>query len=206
MVMIRFLKDFDAKTYTEVVLDQTLQGKIGEEADIIEGSTKEQLLAQYEAGIEAFVQNNIVNDAPMSEEMQAQYVALMKQAFAAMKYKVGEAEKVDKQTFRVPVTYQPTDLFAKFAAAVSEETKALEKKTFAGEYKGTQEEIHAQMQDEFLNNCYAHMEQLVTEITYGEQQTMVLTVQAGETGQFSIPAEELTQFIEKILGLDAIQD
>lgn len=206
VVAMGVFRDFDARTYTQVILDQTFKGKVDEEAEIIGESDPDAMLQQYEAGIVSFVRNNIINDVTMSDELTNKYIALAKQIFASMKYEVKEAEKVDKREFLVPVEFQPTDLFTKFTAAVAEESDAMEKKAYQGEYKGSFEEINAQMEEEFLVNCYNRLETLAKEMSFGEKETMKLTVATNEAGNFTLDEQELQQFIQKILGLDAIQD
>lgn len=199
-------RDFDASGYTRAVLDQTFQGKVEEAAGMIEEQTKEELYAQYEEGVESFVENNITSGIEMEESLKEKYIALAKTIFASMKYEVKEAEKISRREYQVPVEYKAADIFPNFVASVSEEYARLNEKAEKGEYQGAVEEINAQMQTEFLNNCYELLNTKYQEASYREPETMIFTVKEDENGLFSLDETQIYEFITKIMGLDEIQD
>ena len=86
-------RDFDAEKYVSVVLDQTFRGEVTGATEIIEGVTEEELYQQYEAGVTAFVKNNIISGVEVDAEAEAKFIELGKNIFAAMKYDVVSVEK-----------------------------------------------------------------------------------------------------------------
>lgn len=207
IVALGIFKDFDAQGYTHAMLDQTFQGKVTEAANVVEGQTEEELYAQYEAGVESFVANNIINGVEMDAELKEKYVALCREIFAAMKYDVKEAEKISRKEYQVPVEYQTTDIFPNFVTAVAGEHARLQEKVDKGEYQGaTQEEIQAQIQADFLNNSYELLHTAYEGAQYAEPETMIFTVKEDENGLFTLDEAQIYEFITKIMGLDEIQD
>ena len=200
-------REFDAQGYVEATLNQTLKGEVEAAVEMTEDATEEALLLQYEESIASFVKNSILNNKEVDEELEANYIALCKKLFASMKFEVQEAEKISNEEYRVPVNYQTTDVFQKFVVSVNEEAARLKALAETGdEYRGTLEEINAQMQTDFLNNSYTLLEQAYENMEYGEVETVVFDVKKGENDLYSLSEEEIMQFITKILNLDEKQD
>ncbi len=206
IVAVGMFRDFDAQKYVRSILNQTFKGEIEETITVVDGKTEEELLQQYEAGVLAFVENNVTSGIEMDAELKEKYVALCKEVFASMKYEVKEAEKISKKEYHVPVAYQTPDIFNKFIASLSTESARLADKADKGEYQGSVEEINAQMQNEFLNNAYELLKTAVSEATYAEAETFDFVVKADENGLFAMEDGQLNDFIVKIMGLDEIQD
>ncbi len=206
IVFLGIFRDFDAQAYTRGILNQTFKGDAKDLVEVIEIEDETALQTQYEQGVQSFVDNNIITDIPMDDELKGKYYELGKTIFNSMRYEVLEAEKINKKEYKVPVEFQSTDIFSQFTKSVKNEEKKLLKKVEKGEYKGTRKEINAQMQAEFLANCYTQLETLSKEMTYGEKSTMTFTVKADDNGSFGLNEQELYDFIVKIMGLDAIQD
>lgn len=123
-----------------------------------------------------------------------------------MRYNVQSAEKVSKTEYKVSVEISPADVFSRFVEGVKQDSEEILQKARNGEYSGTEEEISAQMQSEFLWHSYELLSTYSEEITYGDKTTVTLRVTAGEDKQFSIDEEELEELKIKILRLDEIQD
>ena len=199
-------KDFDAKGYVQALLDQTFQGEVEKAAQIMEDTSEKELKEEYEEGIETFVINNIIGDAEVSDIMEQQFIGLCEEIFLAMKYEVQDAEKIDKKEFQVKVEIQPADVFVNFVETVKVDSAELLEKANNGEYQGTDEEIHAQVQNDFLNHSYELLVSAYQSIQYGDKETVVLTVSGNDDNVYSADDEEMADLIIKILRLDEIQD
>mgnify|MGYP006971279203 FL=1 len=148
------LKGFDAEAYTDAVLKQRLAGDTKAIAGLTEDMSKEELTAQYEEEIQTFVAGYITKDVAMGEELTEKYTALCSEIFKNLKYETGEAEKKEKNTYDVKVDIYPTDTFVIFSEKLKHPADEMVQKAENGEYKGTEEEIKAQMQSEFLEYSY----------------------------------------------------
>lgn len=206
VVVLWMFRDFDAQGYVQSVLDQRFHGDVTNAATFIDDKTEEELLAQYEEEMQAFVESNITAGVEMDEELHAQYVELCKEIFKTMAYTVDEAEKINYKEYHVLVTFEPIDVFQTFSAAVPTESARLMEKVNNGEYKGTLEEINAQMQSEFLTNCYELLKSSYKNRQYGEAETITFFVKKNEDGLFAIDEGQVHEFLLKITGLDVNQD
>lgn len=199
-------RDFDAQGYTKGVLNQMFKGETEGIASFVNDKTEEELEAQYEREIESFVDNYVLTNMEIDEETEEQYVDLWEDIFEAMKYNVLEAEKISGKEYHVPVEYQTVDIYQRFSSIVADENAKINAKKENGEYKGTAEEITAQMQQELLTNCYESLKIACEEMQYDEVQTMVFTVEKNEQDLFVIADSQIQEFIVKIMGLVENQD
>lgn len=199
-------RGFNAQGYVSAILDQTFKGEVEHAANIMEGTTEEALRAQYEAGIESFAKNTILQGAELDEELEKQYIDLCKKIFDKMKYTVQEAEKVSDNEFRVPVTYQPSNVLQLFVTSAASEVERIDAKKEKGEYRGTLEEIEAKMKAECLTNWCTMLEDAYDKMEYGKEQTVVIKVIKGEGELYKLEESAITQFLVKILSLDVKQD
>lgn len=199
-------REFDASGYVNAVLNQHFQGEVEEVAVFVDDKTADELYAQYEEGVISFVQNNITSGVEIDEELEQKYVELGKKIFMIMQYNVKEAEKLSAKEYNVPVEFQTMNVFSTFIELVQEESVKIKEKVEKGEYTGTVEEINAQMQEEFLNNSYTCLAQAYQDVRYEVKETMIFKVVKNEDGLFVIDENQIHDFIEKILGLDEIQD
>lgn len=199
-------RDFDAAGYVEAALDQMFQGDVTKAAGFREGVSKAELEAQHDAVIEIFVDNNIIGGMNVSELMRADFIAVCDQMFAIMRYEVLEAEKIDRKNYEVTVEIAPVDIFPRFVKAVKEDSEEIMQKAKNGEYKGTEEEIAAQMNNEFIRHSNELLKTYTEEASYGEKVKVKVGAKADKKKEFSIVSEDLDQLIIKILRLDEIQD
>lgn len=200
-------RGFDAQRYVKAVLDQTLKGEVKAAVSVMDGVTEKELETQYEAGITSFVESSFLNGIEASEKVQKTYQDHCKKIFAGMKYEVGEAEKTGEDSFCVPVTYQPSDVYTKFKASVAQEGQKLTAKMENSEYEGeTIEEIQTQMYAELLSNSCTLLEEAYNTMEFWKKETMEFTVKKGANGLYKVDETQIAEFITKIMGLDAIQD
>ena len=199
-------KDFDAEKYVSVVLDQTFRGEVEGATEIIDGVTEEELYQQYEEGVTAFVKNNIISGVEIDAEAEAKFIELGKNIFGSMKYEIVGVEKISKDEYDVKVSYQPADVFLKYIEYIATESQKITDKVEAGEYKGTVDEINAQMESEFLASAYTLLEQAYTNMEFGEAAEMEFIVKVGATELYQVREDELQKSMVKIMRLDEIQD
>lgn len=205
IVCVGLLRDFDAQGYVRAILNQRFQGDVTEAEEILEDTTKKELVRQYEEGIENFVAAYITNGVEMDEALEQKFVELCKEIFRSMKYQVNEAEKISRKEYDVSVEFEPADVFPQFIASIQTESENLKQKAENGEYKGTKEEINVQMQNEFLNRSYELLEAAYQNMQYKDTETIVFKVKSNENNVFSMNEEEISSLITKILRLDEIQ-
>ena len=205
IVCMGLLRDFDAQGYVRAILNQRFQGDVTEAEEILEDTTKKELVRQYEEGIENFVAAYITNGVEMDETLEQKFVELCKEIFGSMKYQVNEAEKISRKEYDVSVEFEPADVFPQFIASIQTESENLKQKAENGEYKGTKEEINVQMQNEFLNRSYELLEAAYQNMQYKDTETIVFKVKSNENNVFSMNEEEISALITKILRLDEIQ-
>ena len=198
-------RGFNPEGYVKAVLDQSLKGEVRVASQLMEGTTEDQLLKQYEAGITSFVKNSITSGVELEDELQGKYVELCKKVFGAMKYEVKEAKDTKEGGFEVTVSYKPANVFANFITKIGEENVRLTEKVENGEYRGTLEEINSQMQKDFMTNAYTLFEESYGAIEYGEEEAFVFTIVKDAEGMYDLDEAQISEFITKILNLDEIQ-
>lgn len=206
VVCMLLFRDFDAQGYVNAVIKQNFYGSVDSMADFVDGKTKEDLMKEYEDSIQSFVESNITAGVEMDEELQMQYVELCKEIFAAMKIKTKEAEKISYKEYHVSVAYKSVDVFQRFSDALPNEKARIEEKVESGQYKGTEEEITKQMQQEYISNSYGLLKTAFQEMQYSETQTMEFVVKKNDEGLFVVDEGQIHEFVVKIMGLDTNQD
>lgn len=207
VVFMGLNRDFEADKYVNVILDYTFKGEAKAAGEMFDGDALAQMEKQYEDNITAFVEKNITGGIEVEAETKEKYTALCKDIFKAMKYKVKKVEKVSGDEYKVTVEYQTANIFETYMEmAAQEAAKMLEKAQSGGEYKGTPEEINAQMEQEIIANDYTVLEAAYQNVQYGDKETMVFTVKRGENQAFALESATLSEFLAKIMGLDEKQD
>ncbi len=206
VVFIGMNRDFEADKYVSVILDYTFKGESKGAGDLFDEAALSQMKKQYEENITAFVEKNITGGIAVDEEMKEKYTALCKDIFKAMKYKMKKVEKVDGDEYKVTVEYQAANIFETYMETATQEASKLLEKVQRGEYQGTQDEINAQMQQETITNDYTLLDAAYQNVEYGEKETFVFTVKRGENQAFALDSAALSEFLAKIMDLDAKQD
>lgn len=196
---------FNPEGYVKAVLDQSLKGEVRSAAQLMAGTTEDSLYQQYEQGITSFVKNSIANGVELDEELEGKYVELCKKVFSAMKYDIEEAKDAEGGGYDVTVSYYPANVFTSFMTKIGEENQRITEKVENGEYRGTLEEINAQMQKDFMNNAYVLFEECSKSIEYGEEETFVFSIVKDEEGMYDLDEAQISEFITKILNLDENQ-
>ena len=198
-------RGFTPEKYVDAILDQTFKGDVNAVLQLTEGATEKQLKAQYESGIESFVKNTIAGGAEMDEKLEDKYIKLCKKIFDDMKYDV-TSSKSTKNGHEVTVEYQVSDVWTKYIELSDSVTKKINEKMENGDYRGTLDEINAEMRKDFLIDAYDVLEKAYKDMQYGEKKTVAIQVQKGKGDLYELKGEEISQFIKKIMGLDENQD
>ncbi len=100
---------FDASGYVKALLDNSYLGDSNAFVNQKVG-TKEQAEELYEQGIETEM-SSLTSQIQLSEELQEEFRAVLKEVFKNVKYTVGEAKK-NGDTYEVEVKYQKMNIFA----------------------------------------------------------------------------------------------
>ena len=206
VVVFGMNRDFEADKYVNVILDYTFKGESKGAGEMFDEASLSQMKKQYEDNITAFVEKNITGGIAVDAEMKEKYTALCKDIFKAMKYKVKKVEKVSGDEYKVTVEYQAANIFGTYMETATQEAGKLLEKVQRGEYQGTQDEINAQMQQETIANDYTLLDAAYQNVQYGDKETVVFTVKRGENQAFALDSASLSEFLAKIMALDANQD
>jgi len=201
-------RDFKADKYVNVILDYTFKGEAKDSDGMFDQASHEQMKKQYDENITAFVENNITGGIAVDEEMKEKYTALCKDIFKAMKYEVKTVEKINKDEYKVTVEYQAANIFETYMEMAAEEARKMSEKVNRGDevYLGTPEEVNAQMEQEIIANDYTVLETAYEKVQYGDKETVVFTVKRSESEAFALDSAALSEFLAKIMNLDAKQD
>ncbi|MBD5465782.1 MAG: hypothetical protein HDR22_08190 [Lachnospiraceae bacterium] len=173
---------FDAAGYTKAVLDAATKAEFDKYIELT-NSTAEDAQAEYDEVLESFLAE--FESFPLSDELLEKYKQLFIDLLAKTKYSVGEAEK-DGDSFIVPLTIEPLIIYDGFDEEVEEASNAF--------YEELQAEVDASGEVPSEDEIYERSYQLVYDIlvariasaTYGEPQTMTVTVSQNSDGLWSI--------------------
>lgn len=196
---------FDARGYTQALLDQMFQGETEALAEFDRETDKKELKKQYEEYIEVFSQS-LTEGLNTNEIMTEKFAALCREIFRAAKYQVKEAKRISAEEYKVSVEIRPLDIFVKWNETLKESVADISAKVKNGGYKGSEEEILQFMLADIAAQSYELLETAYQEVQYGEPETVILTVKKNKNGEFAVKDEEIADLITKILRLDAIQD
>ncbi len=138
---------FDASAYVNAILANSYYN---DSTAIVEQeiATQEEAGAVYEAGMEAQM-NAMLADVTVSEELYQEYLQFYKDLYANVRFTVGEAVKVDKETFEVSVSYEKMHVFedavASYEVKVAEFVQVWTDTALAGEEVPSDEEMNEQL-------------------------------------------------------------
>lgn len=206
MIYVSTWQNFDAQGYVQAVLDETFKGQVKEAAEIIKAQDEIELYTHYEEGIDNFLDHNVLSGVEAGEEVREKYRLLCKEIFKSVQYEVKPASQINQREMEVPVEYREVNIFPNFVRTVREESVLFLAGAENGAYKGTKEEISAQMQTEFLNRSYELLREAYENAEYGETKVMIFKVTGDKKNIFSVDEAQISEFIAKILRIDEIQD
>jgi len=197
-------EQFDAKKYVQAVLDANFKGDVTAAVEIIEGQDETELLNHYEAGIESFMDKNVLSGVKTTPVMREKYRSVCKEIFKSMEYEVTQVQTVDRREMYVTVTYRQADIFPEFVEAVKRDSLLFLEGATNGAYKGTKKQIRQKMEKDFIKRSYLLLKECHKNVEYGEPETMLFKVTGDKKNVFSMDEAEISEFIAKILMIDEI--
>ena len=196
-------KDLKAAEYVRADLELIFQGEAQEAKEFLDASSSD-LKKVYENGIQSFVENYLIIDTDEESGNISAYSYYVEEIFRTMKYQVGEAVEKDKDTYEVTVSYQPADVFVRFAEKLQEESVKIQQKQEEGQYTGTEEEQKQAMLEEYVTASYELLGESYSQMQYNEAEEFTFTVTRSEKNQPQMSEDEINQFIVQILLLDKL--
>lgn len=196
-------KDLKAAEYVRADLELIFQGETQEAKEFLDASSSD-LKKVYENGIQSFVENYLIIDTDEESGNISAYSYYVEEIFRTMKYQVGEAVEKDKDTYEVTVSYQPADVFVRFAEKLQEESVKIQQKQEEGQYTGTEEEQKQAMLEEYVTASYELLGESYSQMQYKEAEEFTFTVTRSEKNQPQMSEDEINQFIVQILLLDKL--
>lgn len=195
---------FDARGYTKALLDLNFQGETAGALEYVDGVTKEDLMQQYQAFIDQFVETNIASGLELPETKRQSFAQLVSTILTTMRYDVKEAKESGKREYEVPVSIWPTDLFEKYQELLVADSLKIAEKVREGGYVGTEEEVNQQMLGDIINHSYELLDAAFQDQEYQEEETVILHVRADKKNEYFIDEDDMNTLILKILKLDEI--
>lgn len=197
------IDETDAREYVQANLDLTFQGETQGARKIL-GASNSDLKKVYESGIQAFVQNYLLDGVETEDDFSETYGVLVKEIFLAVKYKVTDVRKTDSKTCEVTVQYEPVDVFPKFMPELKNESEKIQAKKDAGGYTGTDEEIQKAMVLDYMTSAYDLLRSAYLDMQYGKEQEFTFQVTRKSGNAYSMEEDEINSFMERILELDKL--
>lgn len=180
---------FDAAGYTKACLDASYKGEFDEYIKLTK-STKEEAEKEYNKNLELTM--NQLTSAGISDESTEKYKDLYVEIFKKLKYDVKEAKENEDKNFTVQVEVQPAKIFdGVMEAAQTEMEEFVTSKMESGEMP-SEEEI---MEQTFVI-LHDKMSENLENLTYGEKQTIEISVTKDSNNVYSISDEDLLKIDE----------
>lgn len=195
-------KKFDAKGYTQAVLDVSYKGETEKYMELTDSSMEDAeavFTDNLDLTMEAF------EEWGMSEELFEKYKELIGDLIKQVKYTVGEAVETDDGNFTVDVEVEPItifdDTFAEFNEQTTEYVNELTAKVQAGEAVPSDEEIQNTIYEMYYNIL---REALDAGLNYGDPQTITVHVNLGDDKVYSIPEEDMQDLDNLTITTDSL--
>lgn len=186
---------FDAAGYTQAVLDAATKAEFDKYVELT-NSTAEDAQAEYDEVLESFLAE--FESLSISDELLGKYKQLFIDLLAKTKYSVGEAEK-DGDSFIVPLTIEPLLIYDGFDEEVEEASNAFYEEIQAE----AQESGEVPSEDEIYERVYQLMYDIldarVASATYGEPQTITVTVSQNSDGLWGISDSDYDSIVSLLV-------
>ena len=169
---------FDASGYVNAILNNAYYN---DSVAIVEqqAATAEEALVVYEAGMKAKLDATLA-DVLVSDELYQDYIQLYKDLYANAKFTVGEAVKIDDETFEVTVSYEKMQVFSEAIADYEVEVADFVNKWTESTLSGGEKPSDEEMNDYLFTKFKECIGEAMTEISYANPQTMVIKVELQE--------------------------
>lgn len=182
---------FDAAGYTQAVLDAATRADFSKYIELTE-STEEEAQAEYDEVLDSFLAE--FEGLSISDELLANYKQLFIDLLAKTKYTVGEAEK-DGDVFLVPVTIEPLKIYEGFDEEVEEASTKFQEEIMA-EYEASGEmPSDDEIYERSFQIVYDIMSARLASATYGEAETVTITVAQDDDGLWGISDSDYEKMV-----------
>lgn len=188
---------FDAAGYTQAVLDATTKAEFDKYIELT-NSTAEDAQAEYDEVLESFLTE--FESLSLSDELLEKYKQLFADLLAKTKYSVGEAEK-DGDSFIVPLTIEPLSIYDGFDEEVEEASSALYEELVAEVAESGEVPSDDEIYERTGQLVYNIMSARIASATYGEPQTITVTVSQNSDGIWVIPDSDYETIVSLLVEL-----
>ncbi len=165
---------FDASAYLKAILDNSY---LNDSTEFVEQKigTAEEAAELYKQGIDAEMEAMLAS-VSLSDEVQEAYREFYENMFNKVKYTVGEATEIDKNTIEVTVTYEKMNIFAMAMAAYEPAATELMTEWSVAALTGSEPSEQEMMDTLFLTlrDC---MQAALDTATYDEPKTTTIKVE-----------------------------
>lgn len=198
---------FDASAYLKAILDNSYKH---DSSKIVELGycTEEEAEEIYQEGIDNNI-SELESSVTLSDELMAGYEALFQKVYANADYTVGEAQKQEDNSYIVPVTYKPMNLFSDVEAAFEEQVTAytddLYEKAANGELDVTdQDALTQQMMNDIMQIYLDLLNDACDSMTYGDEATLDIRIEL-EDKVYTPNEDDLLALESAILAIESIE-
>lgn len=178
---------FDASGYVESVLDANYHGEYEEYAgyrDISVEDAKEEI----EESVDAQVEAELSDIDGMTEEGKDEYRALLAEMDKLMRYEVGQAEENKDESYQVPVTIEPVNIYQTLEQHSSDVTQEM---LSQGEDPSTAEG--------FTRVLTESMRRAIDGVSYAEEETVEITVAQDASGAYGISNADMQKIADTMM-------
>lgn len=196
----------DATVYVQGRLDAQYKGEYSEKyIEMVEDMTQADAeeMNQKNLEIEADYLLSFIDAYEPDEAATAKAQSLLKQIYAQSKYTVGEADKLQSGDFAVEVIVSPVELISLLE---NEAYSTTWDDTLTEAGIATQEELDAFSEEEYvqLDNKYVmkvlqQLEDLMPQLTYGDDQVIMLQLKLDEDGYYSLVDSGVQKLDETVI-------
>ena len=191
----------DATVFVQGELDATYLGQYSQECiDVVEDMTEADAQEKYDYNVSAeadILMTYLAIEMP-TEQVTQRAQDLVAEIYSHAKYTVADAEKLKSGDLAVEVTVSPIEIIPLLTSDFMNDTwnSVLESRGIT-----TQEQLDAQFQEadeEYAMALLDELERLIPEITYGEDQVIMLQMKEDEDGYYSL-VESGLQKVDEVM-------
>lgn len=188
---------FDAKTYTQAVLDVSYKNKTENYIELTE-TTKKEADMIFQNSLDATMEE--FKSEQLSEELENNYRSLFESVMKNVKYTVGESKKKEDKSYTVEVAVEPVTLFddtyQTFQDKAEEYAEQITDSVMNGAEMPTDEEIQEQVYKLYYDILKAELD---AGVKYAKAEKMTLHIVKTEDGNYEINQDDLRALDGKLI-------
>lgn len=190
-------KPFDAKGYTQAVLDMITRGET-EAYEEISKSSKEETQKQYDAVIDAYMQE--FGTLGFSDELTEKYREYIPNLMKKTKYTVQDAKEQDDGSFEVGVEVEPVIMLGGVEEDLKEKLQEYIEQVQTEIMNGKEVPSDAEMTEAAGTMLYECLNNVLENPQYGEKSTITVHVQESDTENvWEIPNEDIDALVTALI-------